>query len=106
PGGPMFVNRGMVDAATTEGQVAGVMAHELSHVLLRHGTGNSPKAHTAHSGALAGAIAGAVIGGRVGTAVSQGSQFGLGTWLVKYSREDEKQGDLLRRQLIGRGGHD
>src|SRR5215208_2563304 len=37
PGGPMFVNRGMIEAARTEGQVAGVMAHELSHVVLRHG---------------------------------------------------------------------
>jgi predicted Zn-dependent protease len=40
PGGPMFVNRGMIDAAASEGEVVGVMAHELSHVLLRHGTAN------------------------------------------------------------------
>jgi len=106
PGGPMFVNRGMVDAATTEGQVAGVMAHELSHVLLRHGTANATKAQNAQLGALAGAIAGAVIGGRVGTAVSQGSQFGLGTWLLKYSREYEKQADLLGAQLMARAGYD
>src|SRR5262249_14670974 len=38
PGGPMFVNRGMIEAARNEGEVAGVMAHELSHVVLRHGT--------------------------------------------------------------------
>src|SRR4030095_11995997 len=37
PGGPMFVNRGMFDAAASEGEVVGVMAHEISHVLLRHG---------------------------------------------------------------------
>src|SRR5262245_48920661 len=36
PGGPMFVHRGMFDAAAAEGEVVGVMAHELSHVLLRH----------------------------------------------------------------------
>src|SRR5262249_17291864 len=41
PGGPMFVQRGMFDAAAGEGEVAGVMAHELSHVLLRHGTANA-----------------------------------------------------------------
>ena len=44
PGGPMFVNRGMFDAAASEGEVVGVMAHELSHVLLRHGTANASKA--------------------------------------------------------------
>ena len=41
PGGPMFVHRGMFDAAAAEGEVVGVMAHELSHVLLRHGTANA-----------------------------------------------------------------
>src|SRR5436309_1010703 len=38
PGGPMFVNRGMIETAHTEGEIAGVMSHELSHVALRHGT--------------------------------------------------------------------
>jgi predicted Zn-dependent protease len=44
PGGPMFVQRGMFDAAAEEAEVAGVMAHELSRVLLRHGTANASKA--------------------------------------------------------------
>src|SRR5687768_11458556 len=43
PGGPMFLNRGMIQAARTEGEVAGVMAHELSHVILRHGTVQATK---------------------------------------------------------------
>jgi Zn-dependent protease with chaperone function len=106
PGGPMFVNRGMVEAATSEGQIAGVMAHELAHVLLRHGTANATKAQNAQFGALAGAIAGAVIGGKVGTVVQQGSQFGLGTLLLKYSREYEKQADILGAQLMARAGYD
>ncbi len=106
PGGPMFINRGMVDAAQTEGEVAGVMAHELSHVLLRHGTANATKAQGFQLGALAGAIAGAVIGGGVGQVISQGSQFGLGTWLLKYSREYEKQADLLGAQIMARAGYD
>src|SRR5262245_39133512 len=44
PGGPMFVNRGMLEQAQSEGEVAGVMAHELSHVVLRHGTAQASKA--------------------------------------------------------------
>ncbi len=44
PGGPMFVNRGMIEAAKTEGEMAGVMAHEISHVALRHGTGQADRA--------------------------------------------------------------
>jgi hypothetical protein len=106
PGGPMFVNRGMFDAAHGEGEVVGVMAHELSHVLLRHGTANATKAQGFQIGAIAGAIAGAVIGGGWGELISQGSQFGLGTWLLKYSREYEKQADLLGAQIMARAGYD
>lgn len=106
PGGPMFVNRGMVTAATTEGEVVGVMAHELAHVLLRHGTANATKAQGFQIGALAGVIAGAVVGGGWGEAISQGSQLGLGTWLLKYSRDYEKQADLLGAQIMARAGYD
>ncbi len=106
PGGPMFVNRGMIEAAQGEGEVAGVMAHELAHVLLRHGTANATKAQGFQLGALAGAIAGAVIGGGLGEVISQGSQFGLGTWLMKYSRDYEKQADLLGAQIMARAGYD
>ncbi len=106
PGGPMFVNRGMFDAADSEGEVVGVMAHELAHVLLRHGTANATRAQKFQIGAVAGAIAGAIIGGGWGEAISQGSQFGLGAWLMKYSREYEKQADLLGAQIMARAGFD
>ena len=106
PGGPMFVNRGMIEAAATEGEVAGVMAHELAHVLLRHGTANATKAQGFQIGALAGAIAGAVIGGGLGEVISQGSQFGLGTWLMKYSRDYERQADIIGVQIMARAGYD
>ncbi|HYJ94399.1 MAG TPA: M48 family metalloprotease, partial [Vicinamibacterales bacterium] len=81
PGGPMFVNRGMFDAAATEGEVVGVMAHELSHVLLRHGTANATKAENPwlQLGQIAGVVGGAVVGGAAGSAIAQSSQFGLGT---------------------------
>ena len=106
PGGPMFVNRGMFEAAAGEGEVVGVMAHELSHVLLRHGTANATKAQGFQLGQIAGAIAGAVVGGGWGQVISQGSQLGLGTWLMKYSREYEKQADLLGAQIMARAGYD
>ncbi len=106
PGGPMFVNRGMFEAAATEGEVVGVMAHELSHVLLRHGTANATKAQGFQFGQLAGAIAGAVVGGGWGQVIAEGSQFGLGTWLLKYSREYQKQADLLGCQIMARAGYD
>ena len=108
PGGPMFVHRGMFDAAAEEGEVVGVMAHELSHVLLRHGTANASKAQNPwlQLGQLAGAIGGAMVGGAAGSAISQGSQFGLGTLLLRYSRDFEKQADLLGAQIMARAGYD
>ena len=108
PGGPMFVQRGMFDAAAAEGEVVGVMAHELAHVLLRHGTANATKAQNPwlQIGQLAGMVGGAVVGGAAGQYIAQGSQFGLGTLLLRYSRDFEKQADLLGAQIMARAGYD
>ena len=108
PGGPMFVHRGMFTAAASEAEVVGVMAHELSHVLLRHGTANASKAQNPwlQLGQLAGQIGGAVVGGGAGAAIAQGTDFGLGTLLLRYSRDFEKQADLLGAQIMGRAGYD
>ena len=108
PGGPMFVHRGMFAAAASEAEVGGVMAHELSHVLLRHGTANASKAQNPwlQLGQIAGIVGGAVVGGAAGSAIMQGTQFGLGTVLMKYSREYEKQADLLGAQIMARAGYD
>ena len=108
PGGPMFVHRGMFDAASSEAEVAGVMAHELSHVLLRHGTANATKAQNPwlQIGQMAGQIGGAMVGGAAGSAIAQGSQMGLGAMLLRYSRDYEKQADLLGAQIMARAGYD
>jgi beta-barrel assembly-enhancing protease len=106
PGGPMFVNRGMIEAARTEGEVAGVMAHELSHVVLRHGTAQASKAQKYQIGQVVGQILGAVVGGGWGQVIAQGSQFGLGTAFLRFSREYEKQADILGSQIMARSGYD
>jgi hypothetical protein len=84
------------------------MAHELSHVLLRHGTANVTKAQNPwlQLGQVAGAVGGAVVGGAAGSYIAQGAQFGLGTMLLKYSRDYEKQADLLGAQIMARAGYD
>src|SRR5438067_499410 len=106
PGGPMYVNRGMIEAASTEGEVVGVMAHEMSHVMLRHGTAQATKATPYEVGSIAGQILGAIIGGGLGQVVSAGSQFGFGTAFLRYSREYEKQADILGSHLMARAGYD
>jgi Zn-dependent protease with chaperone function len=108
PGGPMFVNRGMIEAARTEGEMAGVMAHEIAHVALRHGTAQATKQSNpgVQIGAIGGAILGAIIGGNVGGLIAQGTQFGLSAYLLKYSREYETQADILGAQIMARAGYD
>ena len=86
PGGPMFLHRGMIEAAKTDGEVAGVMAHELSHVILRHGTAQATKGQKFQIGAIAGQILGGIVGGRTGSVIAQGSNLGLGVYFLKYGR--------------------
>lgn len=106
PGGPTYVNRGMIETARSEGELAGVLAHELSHVALRHGTAQATKATPYQWGALAGAVVGTIIGGRTGSVVSQGTQLGLGTAFLRFSRQYERQADLLGAHIMAQAGYD
>ena len=106
PGGPMFLNRGMIEAAKSEAEMAGVMAHEISHVALRHGTAQATKGEKFQIGAIAGQVLGAIVGGAAGSIISQGSQFGLGAYFLKYGREYETQADILGAQILARAGYD
>lgn len=108
PGGPLYVNRGTIEAAGSEGELAGVMAHEIAHIALRHGTAQATKAQSAkfQLPAIGGAILGAIIGGSAGSIVAQGTQFGLGTYFLKYSRDYERQADLLGAQIMANAGYD
>ena len=106
PGGPMYVNRGMIEAARSEGEMAGVMAHELSHVALRHGTAQATKAqkYSLLAGILG--IGGAVLGGPAGSILGQGGQFAVGAYFLKFSREYETEADILGAQTMARAGYD
>src|SRR5256885_8133000 len=104
PGGPMYVNRGMIEAAKTEGEMAGVMAHELSHVALRHGTAQATKGQKYGTLAAIAGIAGTIATGNPG--VGQLAQAPFGVYLLKFSREYETEADLLGAQIMARAGYD
>jgi predicted Zn-dependent protease len=87
PGGPMYLNRGMIMQARTQGEVASVIAHEISHVALRHGTAQATKATKYEIGTMLGAVLGSIIGGKTGAVVSGVTEFGLGAHFLKFSRE-------------------
>src|SRR5262245_34243274 len=102
----MSLNRSMMEAAKTEGEMAGVMAHEIAHVALRHGTAQATKGEKFQIGSVLGQVLGAVVGGAAGSVISAGSQLGLGTYFLKYGREYERQADLLGAQIMARAGYD
>jgi hypothetical protein len=103
PGGPMYVNRGMIQAARNEGEMAGVMAHELSHVALRHGTAQATKAQKYSILAVGAGILGSILGG---PAVGQIGQGAVGVYFLKFSREYETEADILGAQIMARAGYD
>jgi Zn-dependent protease with chaperone function len=103
PGGPMFVHTGLIKASENEGQMAGVLAHEMAHVVLRHGTNNASKAQLANLGLM---VAGAASGGGLMGLVTQvgGSILGNSV-LMKFSRNAERDADLLGAQIMHRAGY-
>ncbi|HEV8368169.1 MAG TPA: M48 family metalloprotease [Pyrinomonadaceae bacterium] len=103
PGGPMYVNRGMIDAARNEGEMAGVMCHEISHVALRHGTAQATKAQKYSVLAGIAGIAGTILGG---PGVGQLAQAPFAVYFLKFSREYETEADILGARICANAGYD
>jgi beta-barrel assembly-enhancing protease len=106
PGGPMYVHTGLIKAADDESQVAGVLAHEMSHVALRHGAAQMSKAQTWQTIAgLAGAAAGMTGSGILTEAVQMGGGIGVGSLLSKFSRGYEQDADLNGARMMASAGY-
>jgi predicted Zn-dependent protease len=105
PGGPMFVNRGMIEAAKNEGEMAGVMAHEISHVALRHATAQATKQSSFGNqlGTIGLILGGAIFGGQGG---AQLGAIGAQVLQTRYSRDYETQADVLGSQILANAGYD
>jgi Zn-dependent protease with chaperone function len=103
PGGPIFVNIGTITAADNEAQLAGVLAHEMSHVYMQHSAKQAPKATWAQ---IIAGLGGAVLPqSGLGNLARMGIQFGAGTMLMKYSRGDEAQADSTGAIIMYRAGY-
>src|SRR5438552_6160712 len=103
PGGPMFINTGLLKAVDSEAQLAGVMGHEMSHVILRHGTNQATKAKMIELPAvLAGQVAG---GSMMGKLAQAGIGLGANSVLLKFSRSAESQADLTGSHIMAESGY-
>jgi Zn-dependent protease with chaperone function len=106
PGGPMYVNTGLIAAARSESELAGVLAHEMAHVALRHGTHQASNAYLAQAGL-------GILGGLLGRSGSSASQIvntvgglGLNVAFLKFSRDYEYQADATGADIMARAGYD
>jgi Zn-dependent protease with chaperone function len=107
PGGYLYLNRGLIETARTEGELAGVVAHEIAHIALRHGTHNASRAYAAQAGL-------GVLGGLFGRGQTRSTAqiinvvggLGLNAVFLKYSRDAETQADIVGTQILFRAGYD
>jgi hypothetical protein len=107
PGGPVFVNLGTIQAAETEAQLAGVMAHEISHVVMRHATCNITKQQgQAPWWALGQLAAGVLLPGAGGALAAEGVGAAAGMTFLKMGRDAEKQADLMGVDILYDAGYD
>jgi len=104
PGGPVYLNTGVIAACENEAQLAGVMAHEMSHIALRHGTSQLSKQNLI---AIPAALAAAVLGSNsiLGELTRAGVQFGAGSVLLRFSRTAEAQADYNGAEIMADAGY-
>lgn len=106
PGGFVYLNRGILDEARNEGEIAGVIAHEITHVSLRHGTHQASKAYGAQAGL---SILAGLFGDRVDDStadiINALGGFGMNALFLKFSRELETQADLRGAQILAESGY-
>lgn len=106
PGGYLYLNRGLIEAAGSEGMLAGVMAHEMAHVALRHGTNQASKAYLGQTGL--GILGGLIAKDNRSTERTMNvlGGFGLNALFLKFSRTDEEQADVVGAQMLAKAGYD
>ncbi|MDJ0784295.1 MAG: M48 family metalloprotease [Desulfosarcinaceae bacterium] len=109
PAGHIFINSGLFAALESEGELAGIMAHEIAHVVCRHISQRIERAKKINLATLAGMVAGVFLGvggaASAGSAVTAGSMAAGQTAALAYSRDDEMQADQLGLQYLQKAGY-
>jgi beta-barrel assembly-enhancing protease len=104
PGGPIWVHRGVLHAATNESQVAGVIAHEIAHIAQRHAANQLTNATLTNLGL---GLLGAILGNSGGASAAQTAAGLLANGVfLKFSRDDEREADKVGLTMLTRAGWD
>ncbi len=104
PGGFFYVNSGLILRAQEESELAGVMAHEISHVVLRHGTKNATKGEIMQLATIPLMLLGP--GGWAGYGIYEAAQLAIPVTYLKFSRDAERQADYFGLQYMYHAGYD
>jgi predicted Zn-dependent protease len=104
PGGFFYVNSGLILRAQEESELAGVMAHEISHVCARHGTKNATKGELMQLATIPLILLGP--GGWAGYGLYQGLNLAIPVTYLKFSRDAEREADYLGIQYMYKTGYD
>jgi len=102
PGGFFYVNSGLILAADEEAELAGVMAHEISHVAARHGMRQMTRMQWANIGTIPLIF----LGGGIGYGIYEAAGLGLPLTFMKFQRNFEAEADYLGLQYMYKTGYD
>src|SRR6202453_16347 len=104
PGGFFYVNSGLILRAQEESELAGVMAHEISHVTARHGTKNATKGEMMQLATIPLMLLGPA--GWAGYGLYEGLNIAIPLTYLKFSRVDEREADYLGLEYMYKAGYD
>jgi predicted Zn-dependent protease len=106
PGGYVCVSRGLLALCQDEAELAGVVGHEIGHVVARHSAQSYSSGMAANIGLMAAAVGLSVLGaGQAGQGLMNVAQYGAQAFLQSYSREHEMEADLLGHRYMARSGY-
>ena len=104
PGGPVWVNRGAIEASKNESQLAGVLAHEIAHISQRHSARQLSNMMVTNLGL---SLLGALLGNSGGaTAANVAARYVASGTFLKFSRDDERDADRVGAAIMARAGWD
>jgi len=106
PGGKVFFNSGLIQMMEREDELAGVMAHEIGHVVARHIARQSEQGLKLGLATLGAMLAGIFLGPQAAAALGVTAQAASATVMLKYSRENEEESDYLGMRFMERAGYD